>query len=70
MFRLLRDVGFFRNRVSKIEGSGDVGDFLYNIVDSKRVEEPRSVETVKAPGPLPAVNGGDVSEPNKTSSEA
>ena len=35
--RLKRDVDFFRNKISKIEGSGDIGDYLSDIVDAKTV---------------------------------
>ena len=41
--RLLRDVGYFKTRVDKLDGSGDIGDYLLNIVNEKSIEaEPHS----------------------------
>ena len=36
--RIKRDVEFFRNRISKIDGAGDIGDYLVDIVEQKPVE--------------------------------
>ena len=37
MSRLLRDAEFFRSRIAKIDGAGDIGDHLVNIVYAKAV---------------------------------
>ncbi|KAL8825990.1 MAG: hypothetical protein Q9191_004074 [Dirinaria sp. TL-2023a] len=37
--RMMRDVEFFRSRISKLEGSGSLGDFLVQLVDNKPVGE-------------------------------
>lgn len=36
---MLRDTEFFKSRISKIDGAGDIGDFLVNIVTAKAVAE-------------------------------
>ncbi|MCJ1473623.1 hypothetical protein MMC13_002274, partial [Lambiella insularis] len=41
--RLLRDVEYFKARISKLDGAGDVGDYLLTIIKEKSLEaEPRS----------------------------
>ncbi|KAI4151383.1 MAG: hypothetical protein LQ340_003539 [Diploschistes diacapsis] len=42
--RLLRDVGFFKSRISKVEGSGDIGDYLYHIAEEKTIPSADSKE--------------------------
>ncbi|KAI9744167.1 MAG: hypothetical protein M1818_002319 [Claussenomyces sp. TS43310] len=44
--RMLRDVEFFNTRLSKIDGSSDVGEYLVNLVKDKKVLKP-------TPPPLP-----------------
>ena len=34
---MLRDTEFFKSRISKIDGAGDIGDYLFNIVNAKAV---------------------------------
>lgn len=36
---MLRDTEFFKSRISKIDGAGDIGDHLVNIVFAKAVTE-------------------------------
>lgn len=36
---MVRDVEFFRSRISKLEGSASLGDFLVQLVDNKPVGE-------------------------------
>lgn len=42
---MLHDTEFFRSRISKIDGAGDLGDYLVNIVYAKAVaEQPKPPE--------------------------
>lgn len=34
---MLRDTEFFKSRISKIDGAGDIGDYLINLVNAKAV---------------------------------
>lgn len=36
---MLRDVEFFRSRISKLDGAADLGDHLVNVVNNKSVAE-------------------------------
>lgn len=36
---MLRDVEFFKSRISKIDGAGDIGDHLVDVVNAKAVAE-------------------------------
>ena len=36
---MLHDTEFFKSRISKIDGAGDIGDYLVNIVNAKAVAE-------------------------------
>ena len=36
---MLRDTEFFKSRISKIDGAGDIGDHLVHIVNVKAVAE-------------------------------
>ncbi|MCJ1250700.1 hypothetical protein MMC30_007928 [Trapelia coarctata] len=36
--RLLRDVEFFETRITKLDGAGDIGDFLLSIINEKPVD--------------------------------
>ena len=38
-FRMLRDAEFFKSRMSKIDGAGDIGDRLVDIVNAKAVAD-------------------------------
>jgi vacuolar protein sorting-associated protein 54 len=42
---MTQDVDFFINKLQKIDGFGDAGDFLTNIVKSKKVEAGSSTTT-------------------------
>ena len=37
--RMLHDTEYFKSRISKIDGAGDIGDYLVNIVTAKAVAE-------------------------------
>ena len=52
MSRMLRDAEFFKSRISKIDGAGDIGDHLVNIVRVKAV-----AAELKPPQKHPAVTG-------------
>ena len=45
---LIRDAGYFKARISKIDEAGDIGDFLLKIAEEKSVVSTTS---------LPATNG-------------
>ncbi|KAI9822654.1 MAG: hypothetical protein M1827_000373 [Pycnora praestabilis] len=49
--RMLRDVEFFQAKLSKIDGAGDIGDYIVKIVRDKPVEQQRQ------PGPSAANPG-------------
>ena len=37
--RLLHDVEFFKSRIIKIDGAGDIGDYLTNIIKDKSIAQ-------------------------------
>lgn len=37
--RLLRDVGFFQSRISKVDGARDIGEYICNAVKEKPVAQ-------------------------------
>ena len=42
---MLHDAEFFKSRISKIDGAGDIGDYLVKIVNAKAVaEQPKPPE--------------------------
>lgn len=48
--RVLADAEFFKSRISKIEGAGDLGEHIVNIVQAKEVASaPPPAEAVEAP---------------------
>ena len=53
---MLRDADCFRSRLNKLEGAGDLGEHLVNIVQTKSVAE------------QPTTASADSSNPNKDSS--
>ena len=43
---MLRDAEYFRTRVIKLEGAGDVGEYVFNAVQGKNVaEKPRNEDS-------------------------
>lgn len=50
---MLRDAEFFESRLSKIDGSGDVGSHIVDIVKSKPIASTSGAATTSAP----VVNG-------------
>lgn len=45
--RLLRDAELFESRIGKIEGAGDLGTYIVNIVKEKAVVQPRQSGTTE-----------------------
>lgn len=45
---MLRDAEFFKARISKLDGAGDLGDFLISIVNRKAVAEKTKVPEAPA----------------------
>lgn len=56
---MLRDVESFASRMSKIDGSGDVGAFLVKLVGDKKVVKP------VPPLPLPPTPAAETPEKNE-----
>lgn len=52
---MLRDMEFFASRLGKINGFGDTGDFLANIVKSKEVKP-------KTPEPVEETEGSQIKD--------
>ena len=62
MCRMLLDTEYFKSRISKIDGAGDIGDYLVNIVNAKDVAErpkPAEASTTEAEEPAEKVQGPD-----------
>lgn len=63
MSRMLHDTEFFRSRISKIDGAGDIGDYLVNIVYAKAVAEkpkpPEEAPPTKTEEPAESVQKPD-----------
>ena len=57
---MLRDVEYFKTRIGGLDGAGDAGDYIVNLVKEKSVP----VAKAAAPEPAPAATNG------KTSSES
>ena len=49
MTRLLRDAELFKSKLSKLDGAGEVGTLLINIVQEKRVAELPSKKAIEEP---------------------
>jgi hypothetical protein len=63
--RLVRDVEFLRNRITKLDGAGDIGDFLVDIVNDKHVEAVVPVpSSTRSSSSEPAQTNGAVGESN------
>lgn len=63
MSRMLHDTEFFRSRISKIDGAGDIGHYLVNIVYAKAVaEQPKPPE--EPPPAKPEEPAESVPEPD------
>ncbi|KAK2732870.1 hypothetical protein FQN55_003877 [Onygenales sp. PD_40] len=70
--RMISDVEFFKSRIDKIEGSGDLGDHLLGIVNAKPIAAvPKSdsssppQEPEKSPSPAESDNNGTVDSGDK-----
>jgi len=70
--RLLADAQFFKARISKIEGAGDLGDDIVKVVEAKTVlNAPVSVPTPAAvPAAVPTVSGEQNGEETSGQEEA
>ncbi|TVY91964.1 hypothetical protein LAWI1_G003456 [Lachnellula willkommii] len=60
--RMLRDAEHFKARIGGLDGAGDTGDFVVNLVKEKNV--PKTVPKTKVPSPPPvkeepATNGNE-----------
>ena len=52
---MLRDAEFFRSRLSKLDGAGDIGDYIVSIVNAKTVaEQPAPAQPILAPVSTPS----------------
>lgn len=54
---MMQDVDVFGDKLLRIDGFGDAGEFLANIVRSKKVEEDTSTATTTTTSTAPATNG-------------
>lgn len=50
---MLRDAEFFRSRLSKLDGAGDIGDYVVSIVHAKTVTEQPTPAAASTPGETP-----------------
>lgn len=69
MCRLLADAEFFKSRISKIDGSADLGEQIVKVVQAKTV-----ANSVAAPAPAPVAvsrpsDQGDEAQGEKSSTE-
>jgi vacuolar protein sorting-associated protein 54 len=67
--RILADAEYFDSRISKLDGAGDLGGHIVNVVRAKAIiseagaakqpliEKPQEEEASRAPPPLPAPAG-------------
>ncbi|KAH6666870.1 Vps54-like protein-domain-containing protein [Halenospora varia] len=62
--RMLRDAEHFKAKIGGLEGAGDAGDYLVNLVKNKSVPKP------KAASPPPAAENGTTETNGKKSSES
>ena len=60
-YRMLRDIELFRSRISKLDGTGDIGDYLVKLVNDKTVAQKEE--------PLKTPESTNAAESAKTSSE-
>lgn len=64
--RMLRDAEFFKTRIGGLEGAGDAGDYIVNLVKEKSVPKAVVPETV----PAAANTNGKTSSGSAPSSKA
>ncbi|KUJ17258.1 Vps54-domain-containing protein [Mollisia scopiformis] len=67
--RMLRDAEHFRNRIGNLEGAGDAGEYLVNLVKGKSI--PRATATISTPSETTkqsAMDGKTITETNKQAS--
>lgn len=62
------DINYLNGRLSKIDGFGDTGDYLLNIVNSKKIDPPAPAVPTKD-NTEPQGNDGAKSEDNQDKEE-
>lgn len=68
---MMQDVDVFGDKLLRIDGFGDAGEFLANIVRSKKVEEDTSTATTTTTSTATATNGtSDSKTEEKVESES
>jgi vacuolar protein sorting-associated protein 54 len=60
---MLRDAEYFKTRIGGLDGAGDTGDYIVNLVKEKNVPKP------KAPAPLPPPEKVEATMNGKKSTE-
>lgn len=63
---MLRDAKFFESRLSKIDGSGDLGSHIVDIVESKIVGDTNSPATMTSAEAVDGRNSIEAKEGPKT----
>lgn len=58
---MLRDAEFFKTRIGGLEGAGDAGDYIVNLVKEKPVPVAKAAIALE---PLPATMNGKTSSEN------
>lgn len=46
--RMVTDVQFFKNKIDRIDGSGDLGDYLLSVINSKPIVAGPAAETASS----------------------
>ena len=69
MERLLRDVEFFKSKLSSVDGAGDIGDYLLAIIKEKVPAAKASSKSVEPPAAEPETSA-DIPQQERKSGEA
>lgn len=64
---MLRDVEQFKTKMGKIEGAGDVGDRLVELIQAKSVVAEQASTTRSASGSAPKEQSGEEGSTSETS---
>lgn len=64
---MLRDAEYFKTRIGSLDGAGDAGDYLVNLVKGKSVPKPKANPPLSAASSKTATQ--DTAPNGKTSSE-
>jgi vacuolar protein sorting-associated protein 54 len=62
---MLRDAEYFKTRIGGLDGAGDAGDYIVNLVMEKSVP----VAKAAAPEPVPAATNGKLSSESVSESK-